>query len=208
LLVGSLALHGLVVYALGLTAASHMPAAGEKDAYLQKVIQKGRARIVAVSVAQKVTMPPPPPDPENVARNALNESLISDVTKLTGNLLDVKLRSELASYVKSNLQDELAAAAKDIADGRLTEDEIRRLHAKFQTRAPGARTTWRSTSSNGPPSAPPNGMRMRYRRRFSATSASSSGPRRDTATTRPARNCGATSTATPCKRATATPPST
>jgi len=143
LLVGSLALHGLVVYALGLTAASHMPAAGEKDAYLQKVIQKGRARIVAVSVAQKVTMPPPPPDPENVARNALNESLISDVTKLTGNLLDVKLRSELASYVKSNLQDELAAAAKDIADGRLTEDEIRRLHAKFQTRAHEATKAWR-----------------------------------------------------------------
>jgi len=143
LVVGSLLAHGLLVYAMSLTAAASMSAASAKDAYLQKVIQKERARAVAVSIAQKVTMPPPPPNPENVARNALSDSLISDVTKLTGNLLDVQLRSELAGYVRSSLRDELSAAAKDIADGKLTEDEIRKLHAKFQARAHEATKAWR-----------------------------------------------------------------
>jgi hypothetical protein len=143
LVVGSLALHAALVVGLSMTAASTMPMPGQKDAYLQKVIQKERARLVAAKVAQRITMPPPPPDPAGVALGALSDSLVSDVTKLTGNLLDVKLQAELAGYVKSNLKDELAAAAKDIADGRLTDEEIRRLHAKFQARAHDATKAWR-----------------------------------------------------------------
>ncbi len=143
LALASVTVHIFVIFALAQTAASSMPLAGEQDAYLQKVIQKERARIVSARVAQRVTMPPPPPDPEGVARNALSDSLIADVTKLTGSLLTVELQSELASYVQASLKDELAAAAKDIAQGKLTEEEIRRLHAKFQAHAHDATKAWR-----------------------------------------------------------------
>jgi hypothetical protein len=143
LVLASLAFHAALLTALGFSAATNAPLAGAKDAYLQKVIQKERARVVAASVARKITMPPPPPDPENVVRDALGNSLISDVTKLTGNLLDVNLQGELASYVKSSLKDELAAAARNIADGKLSEEEIQELHRKFQEKAHEKTLQWR-----------------------------------------------------------------
>ncbi len=99
--------------------------------------------MVAANVARKITMPPPPPDPEGVVRDALGNSLISDVTKLTSNLLDVNLQGELAAYVKSSLKDELAAAAKNIAEGKLSEEEIEELHRKFQKKAHEKTLQWR-----------------------------------------------------------------
>ncbi len=113
------------------------------DTYLRKVVQKERARWIARKIAGRVAMPPAPPDPEAVVEQAMAEALTSDVEKVTAGLLNVKLQKELSAYVESSLKDELAAAARDIATGRLTEDQIKALHRKFQERAHHQALAWR-----------------------------------------------------------------
>ena len=115
----------------------------EENSYLQKVMQKDRARQVSRDVQDRVTMPPPPPEPEAVVEQAMSESLTDDVAKITGNLLPMELQKDLAQYVQTNLRAELAAAAKDIATGQLSEDEIERLHRQFQDKAHKMTVTWR-----------------------------------------------------------------
>ena len=146
LLAVSLAAHGVTVWVTSGVSAARNAAADLNTAqgsYLEKVLQKQKAKVISRRVAGQITMPPPPPEPETVVEQALAESLAGDVAKITGNLLDVKLQAELAGVVKSNLKDELEAASKDIAQGKLTEDEIRDLHRKFQARAHDITTAWR-----------------------------------------------------------------
>ncbi|KKL67688.1 hypothetical protein LCGC14_2132480, partial [marine sediment metagenome] len=143
-LIGSLIGHGVLVplLAMGRTLSA-TELAGREDSYLRKVLQKARAKKVSMAVKDRLTMPPPPPDPEAVVERAMGESLTNDVAKITGDLLNVDLQKELAAYVRTSLADELAAAAKDIATGRLSEEEIAALHRKFQDRAHAKTVQWR-----------------------------------------------------------------
>jgi len=115
----------------------------QENTYLRKVMQKERAKKISREIEHRVTMPPPPPDPEAVVESALSESLAEDVGKVTDGLMSVDLQAELASHIKSTLKDELAAAARNIAEGALTEDEIRALHLRFQKKAHDTAKTWR-----------------------------------------------------------------
>ncbi|HUT35186.1 MAG TPA: hypothetical protein VNE39_16975 [Planctomycetota bacterium] len=117
--------------------------AAQEGTYLSQVLQKERARAVSREVQGRLTMPPPPPEPEAVVQSALTESLTSDVAKITGDLLNVELQRDLANYVQASLKDELAAAAADIATGKLSEEEIRELHRKFQEKAHEKTLAWR-----------------------------------------------------------------
>lgn len=117
--------------------------AAQEGTYLSQVMQKERARAVSREVQGRLTMPPPPPEPEAVVQSALTESLTSDVAKITGDLLGVELQRDLANYVQASLKDELASAAADIATGKLSEDEIRELHRKFQEKAHEKTLAWR-----------------------------------------------------------------
>ena len=146
LLVLSLAAHAVSVPFLLRArrgAASRMDAAGQS--YLRRVLEKDRAKKQSKEIKDKLTMPPPPPDPEAVVQRAMSESLTSDVAKITGKLLPVDLQQDLNAYVKTSLRDELALAATDIAEGKLSEAEIRRLHRKFQQKAHQKTIEWRQT---------------------------------------------------------------
>ncbi len=114
-----------------------------RAAYLRRVLQKERAREVSRELKTRITMPPPPPDPEAVVSETFAEALTSDVRKITGDLLDVKLQKELSDHIAATLQDELAEAARNIAEGRLSEDEIRALHKQFQEKAHAEAVVWR-----------------------------------------------------------------
>ncbi len=111
--------------------------------YLQRVLQKQQAKKESLKAKNRLTMPPPPPDPETVVERAMSESLTNDVAKITGKLLPMELQKDLAAYVKTSLQDELALASKDIAEGKLSQDEIQQLHRKFQQKAHAKTIEWR-----------------------------------------------------------------
>lgn len=103
--------------------------------YGKKVAAAQRAGQVARELAGKITMPPPPPDPEGVVTRTLNQALTTDIEKVVGKLLDVPVTRKLTDQVAARLKDELAEAAKDIAAGRLSEEEIHQLHERFKKRA-------------------------------------------------------------------------
>ena len=109
-------------------------AAGEAS-YLQKVLQKERAKVESRKAKQRLTMPPAPLDPEAVVKDTLSEGLTSDVQKVVGDLLEAHVTEDLSDYVKANLEGELAAAAKDIADGNLSEDQIKQLQETMKRKA-------------------------------------------------------------------------
>ncbi len=103
--------------------------------YGKKVAAAKRAGQVARELAGKITMPPPPPDPEGVVSNTLNNALTTDIEKVVGKLLDVQVTRKLTDQVAASLKDELAEASRDIAAGKLTEEEIKALHEKFKRKA-------------------------------------------------------------------------
>ena len=112
------------------------------DTYLQKVLQRERATRVARELVRKVTMPPPPVDPEAVVAGALTDSLVTDVKKITTGLLDVKLQTAMSAHVAASLKDELAEASKQIAEGKLSEADIKALHEKFREKAHAEALAW------------------------------------------------------------------
>jgi hypothetical protein len=115
------------------------------DTYLQKVLQRERAREVARNLVRKVTMPPPPADPAAVMAGTLTDSLVSDVKKITTGLLDVKLQSAMSAHVAASLKGELAEAAKRIAEGKLSEEEMQALHEQFRQKAHAEALAWQKT---------------------------------------------------------------
>jgi len=130
--------HGLVSWPLKESASGGLSPEQMKaleTEYGKKVAAAKRAGQVARELAGKITMPPPPPDPEGVVSSTLNNALTTDIEKVVGKLLDVQVTRKLTDQVSASLKDELAEAAKDIAAGKLTEEEIRRLHEKFKKKA-------------------------------------------------------------------------
>ncbi len=111
-------------------------------AYLRKVQQKERALHVAADIALKERVTPPPADPEEVVTEVLTESLTKDVVLATSDLLDVKLEKELRSHVERKLKDEIEAASREIASGKVSKEEIKRLRTKWQKEAYVAAKDW------------------------------------------------------------------
>lgn len=141
-----------ISFALHLTlspALFHKPAVSkeELDRYeteYQKRTEAVRvARFMAREISDRIIMPPPPPDPEDVVSETLTNSLTSDLTQLTDGLMDVTLQKEMVSHVAASLKDELAEASQNIAEGKLSEDEIKELHKKFKKRAHEESVVWR-----------------------------------------------------------------
>ena len=140
----SLIVHAAVVFVIKphiRTPAQQV--AAREDTYLSRVMEKDRARKVSREVKDRLTMPPPPPEPEAVVERAMSESLTDDVAKITGKLLPMALQNELAQYIKTSLKDELAIAASDIAEGKLTKAQIEGLHREFQRKAHAKTIEWR-----------------------------------------------------------------
>ncbi len=134
----SLAVHAAVVWPLKEGATGGLPAEQLKaleTEYGKKVAAAKRAGQVARELAGKITMPPPPPDPEGVVSSTLNQALTADIEKVVGKLLGVEVTRKLTDQVTASLRDELAEAAKDIAAGNLSEEEIRALHERFKKKA-------------------------------------------------------------------------
>ncbi|KKM63915.1 hypothetical protein LCGC14_1506640, partial [marine sediment metagenome] len=127
LLAVSILAHGaLLPLVLRAKTAPEGLSAGE-DSYLSKVMQKERARKISRQIKDRMTMPPPPPDPASVIQNTLETTLSEDISRVVGNLLDVDVTSRLADRVKASLAQELQAASKNIAAGRLSAEEIAAL---------------------------------------------------------------------------------
>ena len=136
LLTASLAAHvALTALAAPAARSSDMAFLEGENTYLNKVAQKAKAKTVSRTMAQRVTMPPPPPDPEAVVNSTLSAQISTDIAKTIGKLVDVEVANKLTARVESRLKDELAEAAKNIAEGKLSEQEIKDLQAQFQKRA-------------------------------------------------------------------------
>jgi hypothetical protein len=136
--VASLAAHLAVAWPLKEAATGGLSPEGMRTLeteYGRKVAAARRAGQVARELAGRITMPPPPPDPEGVVSRTLDQALTGDIEKVVGKLLDVQVVRKLTDQVTANLKEELAEAARDIAAGKLSEDEIRELHERFKKKA-------------------------------------------------------------------------
>src|SRR5512133_3805299 len=69
----SLVLHvgGVAMVSSSAPTQDEQTLAAKENDYLQKIVQKERAKNVARGVAGRITMPPEPPDPEHVVTHAL-----------------------------------------------------------------------------------------------------------------------------------------
>ena len=135
LLLISLAAHAPVLYFARAGRGTDPTQSAAAGSYLRKVIEKHRAQAVSKDLAARVTMPPPPADPQAVVSETLTEAITTDIEKAFGKTLDVKITGLLAAKVTAGLADELAEAARNIADGRLSEDQIKALQEQFRRKA-------------------------------------------------------------------------
>ena len=103
--------------------------------YQKKISAAKTAKVISREIQKRITMPPPPPDPEELINDTLSKELSSDLSKIVGDLLDVNVKDKLTRQVAASLKDELAIAAKDIAAGKYTEEEIKNLHQKLKYKA-------------------------------------------------------------------------
>jgi len=137
----------LLIGMLGISVAGHVALApyvvrkngggvhADEGSYLQRVMQKERAKVISKEIRNRITMPPPPPDPEAVVENTFKQSLSGDVEKLVGNMLDTKVVRRLADRVAASLQDELAQVSQDIVAGKMTAEEIEKKHKELKEKA-------------------------------------------------------------------------
>jgi hypothetical protein len=136
LLAASVLVHGFIVPYVyeGQGASADMLAANESN-YLARVMRRQLAKKTAKEIKGRVTMPPPPPEPEAVVSDTLNRGVTSDIEKIVGDLLDADVTAGLAKQVRVSLKEELDLAAKDIADGKLSEKEIQQLQEDMRSAA-------------------------------------------------------------------------
>jgi hypothetical protein len=106
-----------------------------ENAYLRKVLQKRRAAAVSRQVSGKITMPPPPEDPEEFVSKTMDASLGTDIDKVIGDMLDVEVTSQIRAKVSASLKEELRAAARKIAEKKLSQKEIQDLQEAFRRKA-------------------------------------------------------------------------
>ena len=135
----SLAAHAVLVC----VGASLAPASGgdigvREDTYLAKVMQKEKAKQVSRKLSSKITMPPPPDNPEAFIAKTMQDSLSKDIANVIGNLLDVKVTGKITDKVAATLKDELEAAAAKINDQKLSQEEIDALQEDFRRKAHAA----------------------------------------------------------------------
>ena len=139
LLLVSLAAHAVVLPVMGYRqAAEGDQVASVEDAYLNRIQQKERAKVVSKDLVGRITMPPPPDDPETFVSKTMADSLSGDIKNVIGNLLDVSISEKIAGKVSASLKDELNAAAQKIAEQKLSQKEIADLQEDFRRKAHGA----------------------------------------------------------------------
>ncbi|KKL20769.1 hypothetical protein LCGC14_2452170, partial [marine sediment metagenome] len=72
----SLLLHGVATpFLIRYRGMSLEEIAASEDSYLRKILEKERARKISRKVQSRLTMPPPPPDPEAVVTETLTDAL-------------------------------------------------------------------------------------------------------------------------------------
>ncbi len=140
-LVVSLAVHAAFTPLIPHGGLSPEQAQIQETEYMKKISAAKSASVVAKQIGNKITMPPPPPDPESVVSNTLNQALTTDIEKVVGKLLDVQVTSKLTRQVSASMKEQLAAAAKDIAAGKMSEEDIQKLHEKFKQQAHASAVT-------------------------------------------------------------------
>ena len=94
-----------------------------------------RAKRIAEKLRRRETMLVSRLEPEAVVRNKLKGALTTEMEQVAGSLVDAKVMSELKKHVVASLKEELDHVAKAIANGKLSEEEIRRLHEQFRRKA-------------------------------------------------------------------------
>ncbi len=135
LLVLVLAAHGGLLPLVETRPGRDVAALARARGYLRKVVQMERARHVSQGLAERVAMPPPPPDPEAAVTRTLSREISTDVAKVIGRTLEVKVTGALAEEVAASLAKELAEASRNIAEGKYSREEIRKLREQFKRRA-------------------------------------------------------------------------
>ena len=102
--------------------------------YLQRVLEADRAKRHSRKATRLSTLPPPP-DPETVVSDTLTSEITTDIERVIGDMLGVTVTDKLSRQVTTDLKAELAEAAKTIAEGALSKEEIRKLQEEFRKKA-------------------------------------------------------------------------
>ena len=131
----SLVAHVPAVVLLRTGRGTNLEVLAKENTYLQKVIQKERAKEISREVKKRITMPPPPPDPEAVVGETLTSEITTDISRVIGDMLPVDVTRSLATRVTTDLAAELAEASRSIAAGQYSEEDIKKLQEQFRQKA-------------------------------------------------------------------------
>lgn len=103
--------------------------------YGKKITMTKRAAVAAREIANKITMPPPPPNPEQVIQSVLEDEIHADVVKVVKGLESDKVVQKLAGAVTKDLKNELKAAVDAMVAGKYSKEEIERFQKEFREKA-------------------------------------------------------------------------
>ena len=122
----------IAVQALTALGVKHVTTKAGTYSPLNRALAKLPAKHTAAGLAGRTTMPPPP---DEVVKKALTDGLTRDVARATHGLFEAQVQQQLGRRVLEALKDELATAAKSIAAGKLSADQIRKLQEKLRRKA-------------------------------------------------------------------------
>jgi len=137
-LLASLAVHAATLPFVTFSRATGVDLEAKENTYYSRVVEKERAKVVSRTLSGRITMPPPPDDPEAFVSDTMDQSLTSDIDTVIGSMLPVTVTSKIKDKVSASLKADLAAAAKKIAEQRLSESEIQDLQESFRRKAHAA----------------------------------------------------------------------
>ncbi|MCJ8332353.1 MAG: hypothetical protein HRT89_13990, partial [Lentisphaeria bacterium] len=129
---------GVLLYSPGDGITKSLSSEREETNYEKRIKQSKLASKIANDLKGKITMPPDPPDPESVVEEAMTESMKNDVDKLMGGvdaLMETKVVSKIADKVAKAMQADIKLLSKDIAEGKLSPEEISIRQAALEDKA-------------------------------------------------------------------------
>jgi hypothetical protein len=106
-----------------------------KNTYLSKMVQTQRSKLRRSEIRAIAEAPLTPPDPEKFASKTIAEATTRDVLQVTKGLVPVALQQSLAEHIQTSLKDEIQEAAKKMAAGQVSAEQLKEMQKKWEEQA-------------------------------------------------------------------------
>ncbi|NRA38269.1 MAG: hypothetical protein HRU15_09025, partial [Planctomycetes bacterium] len=110
----------------------------EETEYEKRIKSSKLASKIAEELKDNITMPPVPPDPESVIEEAMTESMKNDVDTLMGGvdeMIETTMVKKIGERVAKAMEADIKLLSKDIAEGKLSAEEITKRQQQLEDKA-------------------------------------------------------------------------